>query len=83
MRRPDRRTRYTVAHDLGSWRLDQHLPPELDVLDAGCGHGELADDTTPPWQAVAAEAEAVYDAHQVGGALIFRHVRLVWTVRLP
>jgi hypothetical protein len=21
--------------------LDQYLPPELDVLDAGCGHDEL------------------------------------------
>jgi hypothetical protein len=29
MRRPDRRTRYAVAHDLDSWKLDERRGPPL------------------------------------------------------
>jgi SAM-dependent methyltransferase len=40
-------------------------------------------DTVPPWDAIAAEVTSAFDAHQSGGAVILRHVRLVWTARLP
>ena len=39
-------------------------------------------DPVPPWDSVAAEAEAAYAANQADGALTLRHVRLVWAVQL-
>ncbi len=37
----------------------------------------------PPWESVAAELETAFAANQVDGALVLRHIRLVWEVRLP
>jgi hypothetical protein len=40
-------------------------------------------ETVPAWEEAAAEAEAAYANNQDGSALVLRHVRLAWTVRLP
>lgn len=71
-----------ARHGIADYRLWWIDVPEY-LYSARALYDRLADETTPPWQAVAAEAETVYDDHQVDGALILRHVRLVWTVRLP
>jgi SAM-dependent methyltransferase len=46
-------------------------------------YDRLARDSSPPWHRVAAEVEAAFERHQAGGALILRHVRLVWAAHLP
>jgi len=46
-------------------------------------YDRLADDTMPPWDSVAAEVEAAYEDNHTDGALILRHIRLVWTARRP
>jgi SAM-dependent methyltransferase len=71
-----------LRHRITDYRLWWIDVPEY-LYSARALYDRLADNTMPPWHAVAAEAEAVYDDHQVDGALILRHVRLVWTVRLP
>lgn len=71
-----------ASHGIADYRLWWIDVPEY-LYSARALYDRLADETTPPGQAAAAEAEAVYDSHQVDGALILRHIRLVWTVRLP
>jgi SAM-dependent methyltransferase len=46
-------------------------------------YDRLAGDTAPPWDSVAAEVQAAFEDNQSDGALTLRHVRLVWTARLP
>jgi SAM-dependent methyltransferase len=46
-------------------------------------YDRLAGDDALPWAHVAAEIETAFEQHHVNGALILRHIRLVWVVRLP
>jgi SAM-dependent methyltransferase len=46
-------------------------------------YDRLAGQTAAPWESVAAEVQAAYERNQADGALILRHVRLVWAARLP
>lgn len=46
-------------------------------------YDRLAGGTSPSWDCVAAEVEAAFEHHQADGALILRHVRLVWAAHLP
>lgn len=39
--------------------------------------------TTPSWPSVSADLRTAFNANQVDGALVLRHLRLVWEVRLP
>jgi SAM-dependent methyltransferase len=71
-----------ARHGIADYRLWWLDVPEY-LLSARSLYDRLADETAPPWEAVAAEAEAAYGHNQAGGALILRHIRLVWTVRLP
>jgi SAM-dependent methyltransferase len=61
------------------WWLDV---PEY-LYSARSLYDRLADDGVPPWQTVAAEAEAAFAENEADGAVALRHIRLVWTVRLP
>jgi SAM-dependent methyltransferase len=65
--------------DYRLWWIDM---PEY-ICSARSLYDRLAGDQAPPWDSVAAEVQAVYDSNQADGALILRHIRLVWTVRLP
>jgi hypothetical protein len=46
-------------------------------------YDRLADATVPPWDAVAREVTAAFGRDQSAGAVTLRHIRLVWTARLP
>ncbi len=65
--------------DYGLWWLD--VPEYLE--SARSLYDRLGGDTVLPWESVAPEVEAAFEQNQVGGALALRHVRLVWSVRVP
>ncbi len=65
--------------DYRLWWIDV---PEY-LYSARSLYDRLADDTVPPWDSVATEIKAAYENSHNDGALILRHIRLVWTARLP
>jgi SAM-dependent methyltransferase len=71
--------------DYRLWWIDvpEYLHSARSLYDRLTGYDRVTGDTVPPWDDVAAEAEAVYARNQNAGELVLRHVRLVWTVRLP
>jgi hypothetical protein len=71
-----------TRHGIAQYRLWWIDVPEY-VFSARSLYDRLADQTVPPWDLVAAAAEAAYRHNQADGALILRHVRLVWTAHLP
>jgi SAM-dependent methyltransferase len=71
-----------TRHGIAQYRLWWIDVPEY-VFSARSLYDRLADQTVPPWDLVAAEAEAAYRHNQADGALTLRHIRLVWTAHLP
>jgi SAM-dependent methyltransferase len=71
-----------TRHSIADYRLWWFDVPEY-VSSAQSLYDRLADETTPPWTSVAAEVHAAYQRHQADGILTLRHIRLVWTARLP
>jgi SAM-dependent methyltransferase len=77
--------RHGVA-DYRLWWLDvpEYISSARALFDRLAAPGSQGDpDTVPPWDAIEAEVTSAFDAHQSGGAVTLRHVRLVWTARLP
>jgi SAM-dependent methyltransferase len=69
--------------DHSLWWLDvpEYLLSPLALYDrlAHAPGGEAP----PPWPSVSAEVRAAFDANHIDGALVLRHLRLVWRARLP
>jgi SAM-dependent methyltransferase len=71
-----------AAQGLADYRLWWLDVPEY-LYSARSVYDRLAGGDAPPWDSVAAEVEAAYERNQAGGAVVLRHIRLVWTARLP
>jgi SAM-dependent methyltransferase len=71
-----------AAQGIGEYRLWWLDVPEY-IHSARALYGRLAGDTVPPWGAVADEVTAAFDRNQSDGAVVLRHIRLIWTARLP
>jgi SAM-dependent methyltransferase len=71
-----------ISHGIAEYRLWWIDVPEYLFSPESVYH-RLAGETPTPWESVAADVEAAYKHNQVDGALILRHIRLVWTARLP
>jgi SAM-dependent methyltransferase len=71
-----------ARHGISDFRLWWIDVPEY-LSSARSLHDRLRDDQATPWQADAAEVEAAFAAGQRDGAVVLRHIRLVWTARLP
>jgi SAM-dependent methyltransferase len=71
--------------DYRLWWIDvpEYLYSARSLYDRLVGYDRLAGDPVPSWEEVAAEAEGAYADNQADGALTLRHIRLVFTVRLP
>jgi SAM-dependent methyltransferase len=70
------------AHGITDYRLWWLDVPEY-LHSARALYDRLADATVPPWDAVAREVTAAFGRDQSAGAVTLRHIRLVWTARLP
>jgi SAM-dependent methyltransferase len=79
-------TRPLLTHGITDYRLWWLDVPEY-LLSARSLHDRLANapggPPVPPWQSVAAEIEAAFAANEVDGAVLLRHIRLVWEAHLP
>jgi SAM-dependent methyltransferase len=71
-----------TSHGITEYRLWWIDVPEY-LFSPRSLYDRLGGETAPPWESVAAEVEAAYEHNQAGGALTLRHIRLVWTARLP
>ena len=67
------------------WWIDapEYLYTARSLYDRLTDYDRQLGDALPPWDSVAAEVQAAFDDNQSDGAVALRHIRLVWTVRLP
>lgn len=71
-----------AGHGITDYRLWWLDVPEY-LYSARSVYDRLVGDGAPPWDSVAAEIEAAFELNQADGAVSLRHIRLVWTVRMP
>lgn len=62
-------------------RRGENLPEYL--LSGRSLYDRVAGQGAPSWEAVSGEVCAAFRANQSDGAVVLRHIRLVWDVRLP
>jgi SAM-dependent methyltransferase len=71
-----------TRHGISDFRLWWIDVPEY-LCSARALYDRLRDDQATPWPTGTAEIEAAFAAGQHDGAVVLRHIRLVWTARLP
>jgi SAM-dependent methyltransferase len=77
-----------AGHGIADYRLwwidvPEYLYSARSLYDRLTDYDRQLGDAVPPWDSVAAEVQAAFHGNQSDGAVALRHIRLVWTVRLP